>query len=329
MKGFLTAKRSPTPDAAARSWPPPEIRIAAIYLILASAWIVGSDLLLSECGYQESLGTVVQSIKGLNFVLTTAVLLYLVLRRAYGGWRLAETRRLAVIEQARERFQQLSSHIQTLREDDRTHIAREIHDELGQLLTGLKMELRQVEDQLSNRNDRSLNPMIDKLVEISELVDTTIGSVQRIASGLRPSSLDILGLGPALMDEAVQFSDRSGIPCSILIGKLPDPLSPDVATTAFRIFQEALTNVARHAQARRIDAKVSAEDGVLQLVIRDDGLGIDPKVLEDPKSFGLIGMLERAKNIGGRVEFSRHPEKGTNVILSVPLPTPPNSSNLP
>ena len=123
-------------------WSLPEVRIVLIYFILASAWIVGSDLLLTKSVADTSEVGVIQSLKGLNFVITTAVLLFFVLRRAYGGWRHAERERLAVIEQARERFRNLSTHIQTLREEDRTRIAREIHDELGQLLTGVKMELR-------------------------------------------------------------------------------------------------------------------------------------------------------------------------------------------
>lgn len=273
----------------------------------------------SRLTMQDAQAGLMQPVKGLNFVITTAVLLFLLLRRAYGGWRRAEQQRLAVIEQARERIKQLCAHLQTQREEDRTRISREIHDELGQLLTGIKMELRLVENRLSDRDDRSLNSTIDQLVEISELVDTTISAVQRIATGLRPSALDHLGLGPALLEEAARFSQRSRIPCTVKLGSLQEDLPPEVSTTAFRVFQEALTNVARHAEAHRIDASCAIKDNALRLTVHDDGKGIDPAVLESPRSIGLIGMLERAQNIGGTVVFRRNSGKGTELILTLPL----------
>jgi signal transduction histidine kinase len=310
-------------------WSLPEVRIVIVYFILASTWIVGSDKILTNTVPDETESHFLQSLKGLNFVITTAILLFFVLRRAYRGWRKAERQRLAVIETSREKFHNLSSHIQTLREEERTRISREIHDELGQLLTGIKMELRLVENRISNRDDATMNPTIDKLVEISELVDDTISSVQRIASGLRPSSLDHLGLGTALLDEAVQFSARSGIPCAIVVEDCPSTLPREITTTTFRIFQEALTNVARHAGAHRIDARISVEGNVLKLSIHDDGKGIDPKLIEDPKSLGIVGMLERAVNVGGNVTFTPSPQKGTDVIFTVPLPADNTTPSLP
>lgn len=302
-------------------WSLPEVRIVLIYFILASAWIVGSDLLLSRSVADTSEAGVIQSLKGLNFVITTAVLLFFVLRRAYGGWRHAERERLAVIEQARERFRNLSTHIQTLREEDRTRIAREIHDELGQLLTGVKMELRLVETHLTDRDDRSLNPCIDRLVETSEMIDTTIDSVRRISAGLRPSALDNIGLGAALREEAQQFAQRTSIYCELEIDDYPEVLPGEVSTAAFRIFQESLTNIARHAGARSIKSRLTIKDNVLRLAIHDDGKGIDPAELDDPKSLGIIGMLERAKHVGGQVAFLRGPASGTDVVLTIPLPS--------
>jgi signal transduction histidine kinase len=310
---------APATRSAAGNGSSPEVRIVIIYLFAASIWIIASDLLLTRFSLQDAQAGLMQSLKGLNFVITTAVLLLLVLRKAYGGWRLAEQQRLALVEQARERINQLCAHLQAQREDDRTRISREIHDELGQLLTGIKMELRLVENRLSDRDDRSLNATIDQLVEISELVDATITAVQRIATGLRPRALDNLGLGPALLEEATQFSQRSQIPCALNLEGLKGELPPEVSTTAFRIFQEALTNVARHAGAHRIDASCGIKDNALQLTVHDDGKGIDPSVLASPKSIGLIGMLERAENVGGTVVFRRGSGKGTELILTVPL----------
>ncbi len=303
-----------------RHWLLPEVRIVAIYFIAASLWIVGSDLVLTKSTADEAESGFIQTLKGLNFVITTAILLFLVLRHAYSGWRHAEQDRVAVIDQAREKFRKLSSHVQSLREKDRTWIAREIHDELGQLLTGIQMQLRLVERSLEQREERALDPIIDKLVETSNLVDTTIASVQRISAGLRPSALDNLGLAAALTEEAEQFSSRAGIPCSILITNVPPVLPSEISTAVFRIFQEALTNVARHSEARKVDAALSVSDNVLMLMIHDDGKGIDPAAIEDPRSLGLIGMLERAENVGGHVVLAQHLERGTEVTLQLPLP---------
>jgi signal transduction histidine kinase len=296
-----------------------EARIVILYLVMASIWIVESDLILNKNVSDQAQTGVIQSLKGLNFVLTTAILLFFVLRGAYGGWRSAEARRLADIERARGIYRCLSSKIQSLREEERTRIAREIHDELGQLLTGIKMELRLIENNLSNREDRTLNPVIDLLVDTAEMVDTTIDSVQRISAGLRPCALDDLGLPCALSQEAERFAKRTGITCAIDIKEPETPMSPEVETAVFRIFQESLTNIARHAHASKVEADYAETKGVLRLSVRDNGDGIDPSVLDDPDSLGLIGMLERAENVGGSVSFIRHPDEGTEVILTVPL----------
>ncbi len=310
---------SPAGDPEASPWTMPEVSIVAVYVIIASFWVIGTDLMLTRLGFEDTHTATFQTIKGLNFVVTSAVLLFFVLRRAYGGWRLAEQRRITVVDHARQRFRDLCVRVQGLREEDRIRIAREIHDDLGQLLTGIKMEVRMLENRLTATDDRALNPVIDKLVEISGLVDDTVASVQRIASQLRPTALDHLGLGTALIDEAGHFSQRSGIPCAMVVESFPNTLPPEVSTTAFRIFQEAITNVARHAEAARIDASLSVDADVLTLAIHDDGKGIDPADIADPKSLGLLGMLERAETVGGHVVFTPHPNKGTNVVLTVPL----------
>ena len=328
MNGFLTRHRGTPPELNAEPWSRPEVRIVTAYLVLASAWIIGSDLLMSTSVFEKDEIAVIQTLKGLNFIITTALLLFFVLRQAYDGWRVAEQRRRQVIEQARERFRVLCAHVQGLREEDRIRIAREIHDELGQLLTGIKMEVRMLENRLADRDDRTLNSAIDKLVEISELVDETTVAVQNIASGLRPSALDNQGLGTALIDEAGQFTQRCGIPCAIVVENLPGTLPPEVTTAVFRIFQEAMVNIARHAVAQRIDSKLSVRDNVLTLEIHDDGKGIDPSAIKDPKSLGLMGMIERAESIGGRVVISPNPVKGTDVALTLPLPTTGNDTTL-
>lgn len=303
-----------------RRWSFAELTIVAVYLILASVWIAGSDLMLIRYGMEEPRPGLVQTLRVLNFFITAAVMVFFVIRYSYGGWRRAEQHRATEINHAREKSRNLSTRVQTLREEDRTWIAREIHDELGQLLTGIKMQLRLVENRLADRDDRTLNPVIDKLVETSELVDTTIASVQRISAGLRPSTLDHLGLATALVEEAEQFSQRTGISCAVRVHPLPETLPQEVTTAAFRIFQEAITNVARHAMATRIDANFSATRHLMKLDIHDDGKGIDPAAIDDPHSLGLVGMNERAESIGGRLVLRRNSEKGTDVVLTVPLP---------
>ncbi len=313
-------------EVPAYHWSLPEVRIVVLYVVLASIWIVGSDLFLSKTVVSETEAGMIQSLKGLNFVLTTGILLFLVLRRAYGGWRLSEERRLESVRKARERYRNLCSRVQSLREEERTSIAREVHDELGQLLTGIKMELRMIETHLTNLADRSLNPLIDMLVETTEMVDSTIVSVQRISAGLRPNALDQLGLAAALSEEAELFTQRTQIPCSVKMEDLLGMVPGIVETAVFRIFQECLTNIARHAEASNVQASLSSADSFLTLKIRDDGKGIDPSVVEDPKSLGLIGMIERAESIEGVLSVDGRPGAGTEVTLRVPLSNPTDPS---
>ena len=306
----------------------PEVRIAILYVLLASAWIIGSDALLDCMVGDESHSVFYQSFKGLNFVITTGLLLFFVLRRAYGGWRRTEELRLDCVRVSSERFRSLSTRIQNLREEERTRISREIHDELGQLLTGTKMQLRLIEDRLSDRNDRTLNPLIDELVEAEATLDETLESVRRISSGLRPLALDHLGLEAALNEEALQFSRRTAIECQLTVGNMDGPMPTAVETAAFRIFQESLTNVARHSEATLVEAECSVTDDVLTMRIRDNGIGIDTAAASNPASLGLVGMLERADGVGGKVTFTALPETGTEVVLTIPLPnpTPPEMS---
>lgn len=299
----------------------PETRIALMYMLFAGLWIICSDSLLSRFVGNLPETLFYQTFKGLSFVATSGMLLFFVLRCAFGGWRKSEELRMVSMRSAGERFRSLSSRVQNLREEERTRISREIHDELGQLLTGVKMQLRLIEDHISNRNDRSLNPVIDDLVETSGMIDETIASVRRISSGLRPPALDHLGLAAALEDEAMQFTRRTGINCLLNFGEMRDSIPANLEIAAFRIFQESLTNVARHAKAGKIDAECSTCGGMLTMTVHDDGVGIHPMVADKPDSLGLVGMLERAADAGGKVEFKSSPGLGTKVVLTIPLPS--------
>lgn len=316
-QAFQTALPIPEPESGPFSLP--EVRIAVCYVLIASAWIVGSDMLLNRMADDASMTIFLHSFKGLNFVITTGTLLYLVLRRAFGGWRRSEESRIAEMKASGERFRNLSSRIQSLREEERTSISREIHDELGQLLTGIKMKLRLAESRLEQVENRSINPVIDDLVEASGLLDDTIDSVRRISSGLRPPALDHLGLPAALDEEAGQFSRRTGIRCDLEIGGMDAPIDPHVETTAFRIFQESLTNIARHAKASKVSARCEVAGNALTMRVRDNGVGINPSLASNPVTLGLIGMRERASDVGGRLEFRSGSGEGTEVFFEVPL----------
>ena len=308
-------------ESAARRSPRdrPELRIVIGYVLFSSLWKIGSDWLLADLVSDRVEAFKIQLIKGLSFSLILSLLLYLVLRRAFGGWRRSEDLRMQSMHASMENLRKLSSSIQHLREEERTRISREIHDELGQHLTGLKMQLRLIEDHLSHTAGNSTNRAIDELVEAAAMVDDTIASVRRIASGLRPLVLDHLGLAAALDEEAEQFSRRTGIRCFLTVCGIDREIPSEVETTTFRIFQESLTNVARHAHARRIDAEFSTRDNVLTLTIQDDGVGIEPTVLEHPDSLGLVGMSERAADVGGSVKIDTSTGRGTKVVLTIPL----------
>ncbi len=221
--------------------------------------------------------------------------------------------------QSQQQLRVLSSHMETLREQERTRISREIHDELGQMLTGLKMDLRWMENSLDAfGDDRRLNPILDKLVAAAELTGAILKTVQRIATELRPGVLDKLGLPSALQFEAAEFEKRSGIPCRISGPSDLPSMSGKVSTAFFRIFQEALTNVSRHAKATAVEAEIQVEAGGYRLEIKDNGSGITRGDLDKPSSLGLLGMQERARLLGGNVSFARRLGGGTAVTVQIP-----------
>ena len=220
----------------------------------------------------------------------------------------------------RRQMRALSARIESLREQERTHISREIHDELGQMLTGLKMDLRWIEKRFGEIKtpDPALNPMLDKVVGASELADQAIERVQNIAAELRPVVLDSLGLSAAISYEARRFQERSGVRCEVRLPEEPPDLKSEVETVIFRIFQEALTNVARHAKAALVEISLFLEDSEVVLHIRDDGQGISDQALANPRSLGLVGMKERASILDGKIAFERLPAGGTAVTLRIP-----------
>ena len=219
-----------------------------------------------------------------------------------------------------ELLRALLARLRLAREEERIRVAREIHDELGQLLTGLKMDVRWLERKLSEPGlPPGLNPLLDRAVAASELADSTIATVQKIASELRSGALDQLGLEAALTQEARRFQERAGIPCTVVVAESWPAPPPEIANELFYICQEALTNVTRHARAMSVAIALRTEGGDLLLEVRDDGVGMDDVSLHAPSSLGLTGMRERAVQCGGTVAFERNEPGGTCVVARVPM----------
>lgn len=216
----------------------------------------------------------------------------------------------------------LAARIQVVREEERTMIAREMHDELGQACTAIKMDLASIRRKTTPRQ----NQVRDRVDSSIELVDRMIFMVRRIASELRPRTLDDLGLIAALEWQAQEFEARTGIRSQISLPEEPLSLDPERATAIFRIFQESLTNVARHAEATQVDASLERHGDQLTFVIRDNGKGFDVEQARLRRSLGLVGMRERALLLGGEIKIEASPGSGTILTLKIPLPETDRSS---
>jgi signal transduction histidine kinase len=220
------------------------------------------------------------------------------------------------LRDSHEQLRALSVYLQHVREEERTRIAREVHDELGQALTSCKLDL----SWLAGRLPRNLRPLIDKTRSLSAHMDATIQTVRRIATELRPGILDHLGLVAALEWQANEFQTRTGIRCDVHTSLHDPQLDQELATTFFRIFQETLTNIIRHAGATHVSVHLKQSEGRIIMEVKDNGRGISPDEIFNPQSMGLLGMKERAALLGG--EFKIAPlrtAQGTKVTVSIPL----------
>jgi signal transduction histidine kinase len=214
-----------------------------------------------------------------------------------------------------DRLRALAARLQRAREEERTSVAREIHDQLGQALTAIKIDLSSVIRELPK--DKK-----GRCESILELVDQTIQSVRRIASELRPAILDALGLVAAVEWAAEEFEVRTGIKCRLDLPQEDIVIEQERATALFRILQETLTNVVRHAHATEVNVRLAKEEGRLTLNIRDNGKGIDAEQLSFSRSLGILGMRERAWLLGGELDISGAPGKGTTVRVRIPAEDP-------
>jgi signal transduction histidine kinase len=225
---------------------------------------------------------------------------------------------------SREQLRALAAHLLSVREEERKLIAREIHDELGQSLTGFKMDLAWIRHRLQpGDGEIDRQPLLDKINEMGTLIDGSANLIRKLCTELRPGILDDLGLVPAVEWQAREFQKRTGIECALKLEVAELNLDPERSTALFRIFQEILTNVARHAAADRVTADLRRTGDELILEVRDNGKGIEPARLSGEKSLGLLGMRERALLFGGQVFIEGKKGRGTTVTVTIPmLPSP-------
>jgi signal transduction histidine kinase len=215
-----------------------------------------------------------------------------------------------------QQVRDLATRLEGAREMERKTIAREIHDELGQALTGLKIDVAWLEDRLSRMDGEVLS----RCTSMDRLLRTTIRSVQRISSELRPDILDNLGLTAAVEWQMEDFQTRTGIRC--ITGRLDElfALPSEVSTAVFRVFKEALTNVARHAKAHTVEVSLALTEAGLSLEVADDGRGITEEEIRRGSSLGLLGMRERIHALQGSFVIAPRETGGTRMDVSIPLP---------
>lgn len=225
------------------------------------------------------------------------------------------------IQNSREQLQALLLHQQTLREEERKQIALEIHDELGQLLTGLKIELHLLSQKIRNPDDQTeLDSTDKKIKELLQLTDKTVQTVRRIATDLRPAILDDFGLIAAVEWQTKEFERRTGISCSFSTNAENIETEDQFAISIFRILQESLTNIMRHSRATSVKIDLKKTDRKLVLHVEDNGAGIELENMDRNGSLGIFGMRERARLIGGELLIFNRTEGGTIVLLTVSLP---------
>jgi PAS domain S-box-containing protein len=222
----------------------------------------------------------------------------------------------ALLRASQQEVQSLALAASTAREQEKSRIARELHDELGQALTALKIDVAW----LRENGGKPGQERLDKLESMARLLDSTVAAARRISADLRPMMLDDLGLVAASEWLVENFTQRTGIPCELVMGggelDLPDPH----ATTVFRTLQECLTNAAKHSKATQVEVALEREAGQVILTVSDNGSGFVPEAARKPGSFGQIGLRERAYHLGGTVSFDSAPGRGTRVELRIPEP---------
>ena len=239
--------------------------------------------------------------------------------------------RTAELSSALLQLRHLSAYLETVREDERTRIARDVHDELGSLLVALKMDVNWLEKRVADRPELGC-----KCHGMGRLIDTAVDNVGRIITDLRPSILDHQGLWAALEWQAQEFIDTTELQADLMVDVVQEvepPAGRDGerwAIAVFRIFQEMLSNVARHAKAKSVVIRLYVDgppQPLLHLEVRDDGVGAAPGAFDHPHSYGVMGMRERAGHFGGQLLIDSKPGRGTRARLTMPLPGAPTDGD--
>jgi signal transduction histidine kinase len=226
-----------------------------------------------------------------------------------------------------QELRHLAHRLQTVREDERSLVASEVNEDIGQALAGLKLGLSDLRTRLLPQTDARCSEAVGQIDDLSHQIDSALQTVRRIATWLRPAILDTLGLVPALEWQARDFQIRSGLPCSFQCSFDELPLSSVCSTAVFRVFQEALSNVAAHARASQVTARFDLVGSRLRLTVQDDGDGMPPERLAATDSFGISSMRERATALGGNVEIQSALGEGTIVRLLLPGDSEPTTSS--
>ena len=218
------------------------------------------------------------------------------------------------LAQSRANLKQLSISLQQAREDDRAHFARELHDQLGQNLTALRIDFNSLANTIAAPEPATLV----RLAAIDQLIDSLVDTTRQICDELRPGMLDDLGFEAAISSYVKNFTQRFGVPCDLLLDKESYGLDDSLSTTLFRIVQEALTNIARHARASHAMVALQDLGDELLLTIADDGCGLSTALEGERKTYGLLGMRERVDMLGGRMAIDSSPGRGTHIEVMVP-----------
>ena len=216
------------------------------------------------------------------------------------------------------RLRELTAHLQSIREDERSRIAREIHDELGQVLTALSLDVRW----LKKRLPAEQMELQYKTQSMAELITATVSSISRICSELRPAILDDVGLSAAIEWQAEEFTSRTGIACKIRTDPPEIKLTEELSVAVFRIFQETLTNVARHARASKVEIQLRLTPSEFSMRVCDDGIGLEDSGPQKVKTFGLLGVKERVRGFGGELKLATGDTGGTCIDIVIPAPDP-------
>lgn len=221
----------------------------------------------------------------------------------------------AALLESKEELQKLALAAHSVREQEKTRIARELHDELGQALTALKMDLVWLQQKLPDATETLKN----KLFAMENLLNVTVAATRRISADLRPLMLDDLGLAAALEWLTQNFIQHTGLSCALHVDDSANVLHDLHATAIFRIVQESLTNISKHANASSVEIRVEQLDGVMTLYIHDDGVGFVVDAPRKPNSYGLLGLRERAYLLGGTIEMTSAPGQGTTILVQLPI----------